>query len=77
MVYYPDEFGYWASAANWIGYDWSGLTALNSYYSFGYSLLLVPVLKICSGAVMAYRTAVALNNAAAVRNFKKTFSSGI
>lgn len=61
MVYYPDEFGYWASAANWIGYDWSGLTALNSYYSFGYSLLLVPVLKICSGAVTAYRTAVALN----------------
>lgn len=61
MVYYPDEFGYWASAANWIGYDWSGLTALNSYYSFGYSLLLAPILKTGSDAVTAYRTAVALN----------------
>lgn len=61
MVYYPDEFGYWASAANWIGYDWSGLTALNSYYSFGYGLLLAPILKVCGNAVTAYRAAVALN----------------
>lgn len=61
MVYYPDEFGYWASAANWVGYDWSSLTALNSYYSFGYSILLAPILKVCSDAVTAYRTAVALN----------------
>lgn len=61
MVYYPDEFGYWASAANWLGYDWSGLTALNSYYSFGYSLLLAPILKVCGDGVTAYRTAIALN----------------
>lgn len=61
MVYYPDEFGYWASAANWVGYDWSGLTALNSYYSFGYGLLLAPILKVCDDAVTAYRMAVALN----------------
>lgn len=61
MVYYPDEFGYWASAAGWTGYDWSGLTALGSYYSFGYSLLLAPVLKIFGGGVKAYRAAVALN----------------
>lgn len=32
MVYFPDEFGYWASAAKWNGYDWSSLTALGSYY---------------------------------------------
>lgn len=61
MIYYPDEFGYWASAANWTGYDWSGLAALSSYYSFGYSLFLSPILKLCGGGVAAYRMAVALN----------------
>lgn len=61
MIYYPDEFGYWASAAKWNGYDWSGLTALSSYYSFGYGLLLTPVLKICNDGITAYRAAVALN----------------
>lgn len=61
MVYYPDEFGYWASAAKWVGYDWSSLTALSSYYSFGYSVLLAPILKVCGDGVTAYRTAVALN----------------
>ncbi len=61
MIYYPDEFGYWASAAKWVGYDWSSLTALSSYYSFGYSVLLAPILKVCGDGVSAYRTAVALN----------------
>ncbi|MCM1386961.1 MAG: hypothetical protein NC231_06525 [Bacillus sp. (in: Bacteria)] len=63
MVYYPDEFGYWANAAEWVGYDWSNLTALNSYYSFGYSLLLAPILWIWQGGVSAYRAAIALNAA--------------
>ncbi len=58
---YPDEFGYWASAAQWIGHDWSGVASLNSYYSFGYSILLVPILRFCMDSITAYRTAVALN----------------
>lgn len=61
MVYFPDEFGYWASAAKWNGYDWSSLTALGSYYSFGYSILLAPILRLGCDGVTAYRTAVALN----------------
>lgn len=61
MIYYPDEFGYWASAAKWNGYDWSELTALSSYYSFGYGLLLMPILKICDDGITAYRVAIALN----------------
>ena len=61
MIYYPDEFGYWANAAGWLGYDWSSLTALGSYYSFGYSLLLVPILKLAPDGLTAYRCAVALN----------------
>ena len=32
---FPDEFGYWASAAKAAGYDWSEISSLGSYYSFG------------------------------------------
>lgn len=61
MIYYPDEFGYWANAANWLSYDWSSLTALGSYYSFGYSLILMPILKFSSNGLAAYRCAIAVN----------------
>ncbi len=58
---YPDEFGYWASAAGWVGYDWSGAASIGSYYSFGYSLVLAPILKLCRDGVLAYRVAVTVN----------------
>ncbi len=58
---YPDEFGYWASAAPFAGYDWSVLASLGSYYSFGYSLILAPVLLLFRGGVVAYRVAVMIN----------------
>ncbi len=57
----PDEFGYWASAAKAVGYDWSEVASMGSYYSFGYSLILVPVLFVFRGGVMAYRAAVFIN----------------
>lgn len=57
----PDEFGYWASAANAVGYDWSSVASLGSYYSFGYSFLLIPILKLFHGGTIAYRAAVAVN----------------
>lgn len=58
---YPDEFGYWASAAKSVGYDWSEVASMGSYYSFGYSAFLIPILKIFSNSVTAYRAAVFLN----------------
>lgn len=58
---YPDEFGYWSPAAMILGYDWSSITALGSYYSYGYSALLLPILAIFNGAVTTYRAAVILN----------------
>lgn len=57
----PDEFGYWASAAEKIGYDWSEVTSLGSYYSFGYSFILLPILFLFGDGVMAYKAAVAVN----------------
>ncbi len=58
---FPDEFAYWAYAARIKGYDWSDITSLGSYYSYGYSLLLLPVFTLCRNAVMAYRIAIGLN----------------
>lgn len=58
---YPDEFGYWASAAEVLGYDWSDTTALGSYYSYGYSLILTPILYLFHDCVTAYHTAIAVN----------------
>ena len=53
---YPDEFGYWASAAQMLGWDWTDTVALGSYYSYGYSLLLAPILWIFRDSVAAYET---------------------
>lgn len=58
---YPDEFGYWASAAKIIGWDWSEVASLGSYYSFGYSIWLFPILYFAPNSVMAYQTAIFIN----------------
>lgn len=39
----PDEFGYWANSSFFMGIDWSSAAGMIWYYSYGYSLLLVPV----------------------------------
>lgn len=57
----PDEFGYWASAAEKVGYDWSEVASLGSYYSFGYSFVLTPILWAFRDGVSAYRAAVTVN----------------
>ncbi len=58
---YPDEFGYWSSAAAILGWDWKEVASLGSYYSFGYSLFLFPILKLIDNAPGTYRGAVVLN----------------
>ena len=61
FIFFPDEFGYWSYAAKALGYDWSDIVSLGSYYSYGYSLILFPILKICNDGVTAYRAAVTVN----------------
>lgn len=58
---YPDEFGYWANAAGWLSFDWSDTVALQSYYSFGYSIILLPILKLIRVPLLSYRAAVLVN----------------
>lgn len=57
----PDEFTYWSYAARFAGKDWSEITALGPYFSFGYSFLLFPIFALFKDAVMAYRVAICLN----------------
>lgn len=66
---FPDEFGYWAGAAKVLGYDFSEITSIGSFYSFGYSLILMPVMKIFSDSVLAYRAAVVVNLLLQVSSF--------
>lgn len=61
FMIYPDEFGYWACAGKLLGCDWSEAVSLGYYYSFGYSLILAPVLRIFQDSVTAYRAATAVN----------------
>lgn len=58
---FPDEFAYWSYAARVSGYDWSAVTSLAPYYSYGYSLILIPVFALFKNAVTAYRVAVSIN----------------
>lgn len=56
-----DEFGYWGNAAYLAGFDWSGVMFENPYYSYGYSLLLVPLFFIFDNPVHMYKVAIILN----------------
>ena len=55
-----DEFGYWANAAYFYGYDWSGISFMSPYYSWGYSILLIPLFLI-KNPVIRYQSALVIN----------------
>lgn len=56
-----DEFGYWGNAAYLAGLDWSGVISEIPYYSYGYSLLLVPLFFIFDNPIHMYKAAIVLN----------------
>ena len=60
MYILGDEFGYWTNAAYMFGYNWSSVTSHNTYYSWGYSLLLVPLFYISNWKIR-YQVALAIN----------------
>lgn len=55
-----DAFGYWSNAVSMSGYDWTDLISRNAYYSWGYSLWLVPIVKILPHGLW-YKAAIILN----------------
>lgn len=56
-----DEFGYWAHAVSAVGYDWKELIAETPYYSWGYSLWLIPLIVLLPTPELWYKAAVLLN----------------
>ena len=60
LAVFGDEFGYWGNAAILTGFDWKSLMAETSYYSIGYSLLILPILFM-KNYVLAYHLAIILN----------------
>lgn len=55
-----DEYGYWANAAYMNGFDWTGVSQHNSYYSYGYSFILVPLFWI-KNFELRYQVALMIN----------------
>ena len=59
-----DGFCYWGIAANISGYDWSELISVSAYYSYGYSLILVPLFwlnRLGISMTILYRLAIVMN----------------
>lgn len=59
-----DEFGYWGVAAAFAGYDWYDLLSVTGYYSFGYSLILIPLMLLGKAGIsmaVIYKLAIVLN----------------
>lgn len=42
-ILFNDEIGYWSNSAFFLGMDWTSVTGRIGYYSYGYSLLLIPL----------------------------------
>ncbi|MCD7765164.1 MAG: hypothetical protein LUH53_01400, partial [Lachnospiraceae bacterium] len=62
-----DEIGYWSHAANLAGLSWTGVESL--WYSYGYSLLLVPLFWVSHNMEILYRLAIAENALLGVLGF--------
>ena len=57
-----DEFGYWSAAAFITDKPWHSLVSTNSYYGWGYGVILSPILYILSQEpVVMYQTAIVVN----------------
>lgn len=58
---FDDEFGYWSNGALVAGYDWSESLAGCAYYSYGYGILLSPIIKFIDTPSLMYQMAILLN----------------
>lgn len=58
-ILFDDEIGYWSHAANLAGLSWTEV--VHSWYSYGYSILLMPLFWITHNMKILYRIAIVLN----------------
>ena len=71
-----DEFGYWGIAASLTGTDWSDLLHATPYYSYGYSLLLVPLFWMNISSALMYQIGIILNTCFVLASFFLCISCG-
>lgn len=71
-----DEFGYWGIAAQIAGKDWTSLLSTTPYYSYGYSLLLVPLFLLNLSPVVMYQVAIVFNAVFILGSFYLAYSCG-
>ena len=64
---WDDEMAYWGHAANIMGLSWT--ETAESWYSYGYSLFLLPLFLITHNITYLYRMAIVLNAIVAVIGF--------
>ena len=64
-ILFNDEIGYWSNSAFLMGDDWTSVTGRINYYSYGYSLLLIPLRMLADvfywGWDSLYHAAIVLN----------------
>lgn len=64
-ILFNDEIGYWSNSAFFLGMDWTSVTKNINYYSYGYSLLLMPLQALAGingwGWAGLYHAAVVMN----------------
>ena len=64
-ILFNDEIGYWSNSAFLMGDDWTSVTGRINYYSYGYSLLLIPLRMMADtfywGWDSLYHAAIVLN----------------
>lgn len=72
-IYQPtlldDEFAYFGIAKYFTGTDWSGVISNSKYYSYGYSILILPFAFIIKNSVSLYRVVVSMNGLFLVGSF--------
>lgn len=77
-IYQPtlldDEFAYFGIARYFSGTSWASSMSLCKYYSYGYSLLLVPLVVLIKDTVLLYRAVTAMNGIFLVAAFWLTDS---
>lgn len=77
-VYQPtlldDEFAYFGIARYFSGTSWASAMSLCKYYSYGYSLLLVPFVMLIKDTVLLYRAVTVMNGIFLVAAFWLTDS---
>ncbi len=72
-----DEFGYWAHAISAMGYDWKDLISEAPYYSWGYSLWLIPIIALLPTPELWYKAAFLLNVLFLIAAYFLCYKSGM